>query len=78
MSQIWKETIVDCPIHGRRIKKIPIYQQKSSFNAKHYLYKKASLAFAKLANRGITYAVVTSVEFTTNFASCFGLTVKPP
>ena len=39
MNQIWKETIVDCPIHGRRIKKIPIYQQNPSFNKKNYSYK---------------------------------------
>ena len=39
MNQIWKETIVDCPIHGRRIKKIPIYQQNPSFNTKNYSYK---------------------------------------
>ena len=39
MNQIWKETIVDCPIHGRRIKKIPIYQQNPSFNPKYYSYK---------------------------------------
>ena len=25
MEPIWKETIVDCPIHGKRITKIPIF-----------------------------------------------------
>ena len=39
MKQIWKETIVDCPIHGRRIKKIPIYPQNTSFNTNYYSYK---------------------------------------
>ena len=39
MEPIWKETIVDCPIHGKRITKIPIFPQNTAFNTKYYAYK---------------------------------------
>ena len=42
MNPIWKETIVDCPIHGKRITKIPIFQQNPSFNTKYYAYQNTS------------------------------------
>ena len=39
MEPIWKETIVDCPIHGKRITKIPIFPQNTAFNTKYYAFK---------------------------------------
>ena len=39
MNHIWRETIVNCPIHGRQITKIPLYQQNFNTNTNNYAYK---------------------------------------
>ena len=36
MNTIWKQAIITCPIHGKRVTKIPIYKQNQTFNNNYY------------------------------------------
>ena len=40
MNQIWKEQIINCPIHGKSITRIPVYQPNSSINTNYYIQRK--------------------------------------
>ena len=42
MNQIWKEQIINCPIHGKSITRTPVYQLGSSFNSNYYIHRNAS------------------------------------
>ena len=39
---MWKESVVNCPIHGRSITRIPIYQQTPTFNTNYYIQRNQS------------------------------------
>ena len=39
---MWKESVVICPIHGRSITRIPIYQQTPTFNTNYYIQRNQS------------------------------------
>ena len=43
MNQIWKELVVNCPIHGRSITRTPIYQPTLTFNTNYYIQRNQTI-----------------------------------
>ena len=40
MNQIWKEQIINCPIHGKSITRTPVYQPNTSINTNYYIQRR--------------------------------------